>query len=239
MKKHTLLIFLFAIAALIIPALLFLNINQISSELKQSKTMLAKAQDDLKQAEENRERLVQENEKLKADAVSYVSLNTKLQKESEMIEANFEEAKKRARQKEEDYNTLRKKLEGLSKALADKSNKLEQQKELAKEMEDLKKEMDLLNSQITQERALYHYNLGVAYSQAKFYNEAIGEYEKSLDSNPDNPDAHYNLGLLYDNIKKEREKAVEHFSKYLELKPAAPDKQEVESWIKRLKLKDY
>ena len=51
--------------------------------------------------------------------------------------------------------------------------------------------------------------------------------------NPDNPDAHYNLGLLYENHQKDPIKACLHYRKYLELKPQAEDKEEVENWIKR------
>jgi len=74
----------------------------------------------------------------------------------------------------------------------------------------------------------------VAYSQAKLYEEAIFEYEESLKLNANNPEAHYNLGLLYENCIGETEKALEHYRKYLELKPNAEDSAEVEAWIKRL-----
>jgi tetratricopeptide (TPR) repeat protein len=43
-----------------------------------------------------------------------------------------------------------------------------------------------MENKLKQERVLYHYNLGVAYSQAKFYDEAIDEYEKSLKFNANN-----------------------------------------------------
>jgi tetratricopeptide (TPR) repeat protein len=50
-----------------------------------------------------------------------------------------------------------------------------------------------------------------------------------------NADAHYNLGLLYKDVKQDPDKAIMHLSKYLELKPDAEDKEEVQGWIEKLK----
>ena len=59
---------------------------------------------------------------------------------------------------------------------------------------------------------------------------------KSLEINPGNPEAHYNLGLLYDKVKNKPEKAVIHYKKYLEIEPYAEDKEEVMKLIKKLEV---
>ena len=74
----------------------------------------------------------------------------------------------------------------------------------------------------------------MAYTQANLYDEAIEAYEKSLTFDQNNAEAHYNLGLLYDKVKTDPEKAVLHYKKYLELKPDAEDKEEIETWIQQL-----
>jgi len=51
---------------------------------------------------------------------------------------------------------------------------------------------------------------------------------------PDNPEAHYNLGLLYVNFKEYPERAIKHYRRYLELSPDSLDREEVIEWIKIL-----
>ena len=77
--------------------------------------------------------------------------------------------------------------------------------------------------------------MAVAYEQAGLDDEAIGAYEKSLKSDAKNADAYYNLGLLYKDKRNDAQKAIKYLSSYLELKPKAEDKTEVEEWIRKLR----
>jgi tetratricopeptide (TPR) repeat protein len=106
---------------------------------------------------------------------------------------------------------------------------------LQKEKKELEGKIKSLEETLQKERGLYHYNLAVSYAQAKLYDEAIASYEKSLTFNPDNADAHYNLGVLYADFKSDSEKAISHYRKYLELKPDANDKEEVLRLMEKLK----
>jgi tetratricopeptide (TPR) repeat protein len=63
---------------------------------------------------------------------------------------------------------------------------------------------------------------------------AIDEYEKALRLNPQDADTHYNLAIIYDEVSKNPKRAIEHYQKYLELKPDAADIDEVKDWITRL-----
>jgi len=78
----------------------------------------------------------------------------------------------------------------------------------------------------------YHYNLAIAYEEKGQYDEAEAEYKKALEAVPDDPDTHYNLGVLYDDRFLDRVSAVKHYKKYLELKPSAQDKEQVRTWIR-------
>jgi len=90
--------------------------------------------------------------------------------------------------------------------------------------------------QMKKQEALLHYNLGVAYTKEKNYDMAIDEYESVLSLNPQDADTHYNLAILYDEVRKNSKKAIEHYQKYLELKPDAEDIDEVKDWIATLML---
>jgi len=83
-----------------------------------------------------------------------------------------------------------------------------------------------------QEALKYHYNLAIAYEEKEHYDEAEIEYKKALEAVPDDPDTHYNLGILYDDRFRDRVSAVKHYRKYLELKPGAQDKEQVKTWIR-------
>ena len=99
----------------------------------------------------------------------------------------------------------------------------------------LENQIGLLEQTLRSEKARYHYNLGSAYAHAKLYDEAVDSYKKSLEFDPNNAEAHYNLGVLFMEVKLDPEKAINHFRKYLELNPKSEDRQGVEEWIQRLK----
>jgi len=233
MKKIIIVISGLVVLGLLVSTFIFLfKSNKLSSELAQAKEMTQRMQEEMAHIQAEKEKAIKENEKLQSDIVSYVALNTKVQEEKERLQKNLEEAQKIIENKEADLERLNKKLLETEAKITKEQPQL--QDKLFKEKEELGKKIKLLDEALQKERALYHYNLGVSYAHAKFYDEAIGAYEKSLFFNPNNPEAHYNLGLLYADYKSDSEKAIFHYKKYLELKPEAEDKEEVEARIKRL-----
>lgn len=234
--KKKILIIISAIVVLGLSTLSFafyLRGNRLKLQSQESKAMIQKVQEEITRIQAEREKLSKEKEKLQVDAITYVDLNSQLQQDKERLQKRLEEAQKIIETKEGDLQREKSKLEQLEKKI-DKE-KTKEQKGFLKEKEELKNKITLLEETLKKERALYHYNLAVAYTQAKLYDEAVGAYEKSLKFNPDNPEAHYNLGLLYQNYKSDPDKAVTHYQRYLELKPEAEDKEEVKGWIESLK----
>jgi len=211
----------------------FLNSNKLNSELIKANQMMQRIQEEAKYTQEEKEKLAQKNEKLQADTVSYVALNADLQKEKENLETKLKNAQKILENKESDLQRLKKTFEQIEEKT--KKEKNVRNEEVIDEKKELQERISFLEITLQKERALYYYDLGVAYTQSKLYEEAITVYEKSLKFNNTNPDAHYNLALLYDNFQQDSGKAILHYQKYLELKPNADDKEEVENWIKRLK----
>ncbi|MDD2752180.1 MAG: tetratricopeptide repeat protein [Candidatus Omnitrophica bacterium] len=211
----------------------FVKAASLNKELIQTKQLLNKSQEDTKRVQNEKEKITKENEKLQADAVSYLGVNSQLQSEKEKLQAAIEENKKSLAKKEDDLEKAKVSLDRLEKKIIQEGSTRKNIYE--KESQDLKKKISSLEETLKKERGLYHYNLAVAFTQAKLFDEAIDSYEKSLSFDPTNADAHYNLGLLYTSARGMPEKAVQHYQEYLKLKPDAEDKDEVLAWIDKLK----
>ncbi len=74
-------------------------------------------------------------------------------------------------------------------------------------------------------------NLGEVYRRLKQYEAAETAYLRAVLSNPGYAEAHYNLGILYDNHLNKRKQAAMHYRKYLELKPRSADAVQVGQWL--------
>lgn len=75
--------------------------------------------------------------------------------------------------------------------------------------------------------------LGNKYYDNGQYNEALAQYQKVLVVDTRNVDAHLNLGILYQDILNDKEKAAEHYKTYLEL--AGPRQEEVSKWLREVR----
>ena len=78
---------------------------------------------------------------------------------------------------------------------------------------------------------VYHYNLALGYDRADRFGEAVREYKKALEIDFNDADTHYNLAIIYDDYLNDKEKAIKHYQRYLELRPGAEDVEKVNSWI--------
>jgi len=86
-------------------------------------------------------------------------------------------------------------------------------------------------SMLEKEVADMHYNMGVGFQKDNKPDEALKEYNAVLKIKPDDADTHFNMGLIYETIKNDRSKAIYHYTKYIDLKPAAEDVQIVKKYI--------
>ena len=96
----------------------------------------------------------------------------------------------------------------------------------------LKSQLRDLKAQLRAEKAKVYYNLGLSYDESGMYKKALAEYRKALKITPNDPDIHYNLGVLYDDHIKNKKKAIYHYKMYLKLAPHAKDASQVAYWIK-------
>lgn len=113
------------------------------------------------------------------------------------------------------------------------SNALRTNKLLEKKLDHLPKEYAEVareNKVLLKRTALMHYNLGVFYSKNKEYPRAIAEFEKTIELNPEDALAYFNLGFIYAEHFGDRKKAIERFQQYLKL--AKKDDKDID-WVKR------
>jgi len=208
--------------------------TQLDTQLREAKNLLSNVVDEVNRLREEKKKIAQEKERLRIDTLSQVTLTTKIQQEKEELQKDLDKAQKIINTKEAEIQRKEKQLNNLKeKVLVEGEEKMGN---LAKKNEELQSEISSLKQQLKQERQAYYYNLGVAYAKLELYPKAIKAYQKSLEIEPENPDAHYNLGVLYESIGEEPSKAIFHYSKYLELNPEASDKQEVKEKIESIKL---
>ena len=78
-------------------------------------------------------------------------------------------------------------------------------------------EVSRQNTVLLKETAGMHYNLGVFYIKNKEYDRAAVELKKTVEINPDDAYAHFNLGYIYAEYLVNRKKATEHFRHFLRL----------------------
>ncbi len=233
MNKIISIILIILVLVLVTATIYLYSKNQhLDSALSGAQELLNKAQKEVTLLRSEKEELVKEKNKFHADAISYVAANTKLEKEKEKLADAIEKAQETINLKESELQRAKQKLQEFEKKLSSQTPGARSKTQ--KTVNSLKEKIQELEETLKGERALYHYNLGVSYAQAKLYNEAIQAYEKALEFNPDIAEAYYNLGILYENILYEEEAALKNYQRYLELKPQAEDAQEVQSWIKRL-----
>ncbi|MBN1210411.1 MAG: social motility TPR repeat lipoprotein Tgl [Myxococcaceae bacterium] len=64
-----------------------------------------------------------------------------------------------------------------------------------------------------------HYNLGVQAQQAGNIQEALSEFQRAVELDPENPDARNALGILLHLSFRRPAEAVEHYQKALEVRP--------------------
>lgn len=224
---------LLVVVALGIGVLVLLSEHKrLTTQLRQGDELFQKMQQEASRLEAEKVQLTRDYEALQKDAVSSVAQNTTLQEEAKDLHSRLTDAETLLNDRANELQRLQRQLEQLHRELA--RAKADKRKALSSALTELNKKIALLETRLKQERSVYQYNLGVVYAQAQRYDDAIEAYQQSLELDPKNADAYYNLGLLYERIKGQPEKAAWHYRKYLELNPTADDREEVEHWIDML-----
>ena len=78
-----------------------------------------------------------------------------------------------------------------------------------------------------------HLALGNRYYDTGQVEQALAEYQKVLAFDNRNVEVHLNMGIIYDDLLKDKAKAVEHYKAYLELQ--GPRQEEVGNWLRKVR----
>ncbi|HDM37913.1 MAG TPA: tetratricopeptide repeat protein [Candidatus Omnitrophica bacterium] len=232
-----LLIMLLLVASLAIFS--YLQNIDLKSQLNSTEEILKRTQEINEEMEGKLEDLKERNERIRADSISILNQNNRFQNEIKDLKDKLKDAESKLKKTQQALQRVKSELTDLKKSSEETREALKEkivlEKTALKEaLANVKKSKEELLDRVNYERAIYHYNLAVAYTKAKLYDEAIKEYKESLTYNENNPEAYYNLGLLYEEVKDNLQKAIWNYTKYIELAPDASDRVEVERWIRDL-----
>ncbi len=84
---------------------------------------------------------------------------------------------------------------------------------------------------VTTDNQDLHFNMAVMHTQTGMYQEAEDGFLQLLQLNPQAPDVHYNLGILYDKYLQDRQRAAKHYTRFVELAPQSKDADLVRVWL--------
>jgi tetratricopeptide (TPR) repeat protein len=237
MKKIIFVAAIIAVFVLTIATVFFvIRIKQLDSNLSRSARISEAMQAEASRLKHERQELMQERNRLQADVVSYLSIKTNLEAETRKTKEELAKANLAIDSKKKKLEKATTRMEELEKKIQKEIRS--QRDTIIKEKDALIQQVNFLKEALSHEQALYYYNLGVTQTIAGLYEDAVKSYEKSLEFNPDNPDAYYNLGLLYEKIIRNFGRAMVYYRKYLELYPQAPDRADIELLIEEFLLSE-
>lgn len=120
---------------------------------------------------------------------------------------------------------------GLVLALQQKETQLQ---EALDEIARLRAWIQKIKSASKSEQMKMHYNMGCMYKLYKQFKNAEAEFLKALNLAPNDPNLHYNLGILYDDDLKDKQAAKKHYERFLELSADERDRATVQEWLSSL-----
>jgi len=239
--------FIFLVFYAVGMSLLYLDTNnktkKLTDLLEESVNLKKKLQEDISNLSSSKSTLEKESEEQKRASLDYLKKQKESDDNLERLKTEIEKRIRKISELEEGLKEAKKKLVELEK----ENKRLTQIGEFTGNVQVKKQqehithlEADLSNARqrMQKQEALLHYNLGVSYMKEKYYDMAIDEYQKALELNPDDPDIHYNLAILYDDCSRNPKRAIQHYQKYLELRPDAADIDEVKGWIADLMIEE-
>jgi chromosome segregation ATPase len=183
--------------------------------------------------------LSEERERAQEDQLQLALIEE--QEKVDSLAGELQQVKRELTQLQSKDAKTEKKLSGtknrLDKLMDDYTEVLSKNKVMNYRIKNLPKDVTRIarqHEQLVEEVADTHYNLGVLFTQRDDYIRAIKEFRKVVELKPNDGDAYYNLGLIYAEHVPDRQKALQHFRRYLEINPDADDagwvKQYIVSW---------
>ncbi|MFU8780573.1 MAG: tetratricopeptide repeat protein [Kiritimatiellia bacterium] len=217
--------------------------------------------DQLVETEANRQRMQRELEELRADLDRTTGQLAALQAGKSEVDGALQSALEReeeyralldrlmpeVRSLEESIADLRREREALGARLLQREDdiaalhvELEKREHRLARAERVAEVLERTRTEVEEtqrrQRLNMHYNMASVYARDGRFAEAEQEYLQALRLDPTDADIHYNLGILYDDELGQRDKAILHYRRYLQLNPHGVDADRVRSWLMRLEV---
>ncbi|MCP4649721.1 MAG: tetratricopeptide repeat protein [PVC group bacterium] len=238
MNKIVIFIVLGVVAAAFLGAAIFFysENKKLEVTVSQQQKIAESLKEELDRVKEITQKHDKEKEKIRSESVSYIDLNNKLQSDNAQIAKDMAKSARQMKEQDAQIEELKKQLKNKEEEPAPKEEivKPSEKEKLEKQIESLKEKLNAQEEALNKERAIFQYNLGVAYSKAKLFNEAVDALNKSLELEEENPEANYNLGVIYQKARRNPARAIFYYKKYLELSPEAADRIAVQREIDSL-----
>jgi|GEM_PF-831397 len=241
---------LFGVIGGLLAVLLVIVGLRYSAEVQKNKLLLTENQKTVASAEEEVSKLKKDlsetREKNIIDSKKISSQVEQCLKEKSGVSAELETTKKlleSERNKAEEANVSAGKLRDEVIRLQRKNQEdvADVEKSLKKKVRNyearilsLEAALEKAQKKLKTEAERYHYKLGVIYSQQKEFDSAVTEFRTVLGYNPKNAQAHYNLGIIYDDYFKDKKNASVHYHSFLDSNPKPEDAEAVREWLTNL-----
>lgn len=189
--------------------------------------------------------LKEENSKLTKELASIQNVTASLKKQNEELQTEVEKTGEKFKELQEKIKGYAREVKNLVTKKIGYYDAYSQQKEdneiLTVKIKKLDDEIKKLNGEMTEiyntnsEREVsYIYEMAFLYAKAGMFDEAVQSFLKTLEVSETDADIHYNLALLYEEVKKDSQNAIRHYKKYLELNPDTEDLYEIKLRIDSL-----
>ncbi len=189
----------------------------------------------MRQLKEMRGKFAQDKEALEAKVFS---LELELELKHKEWERQLAEKEKNENDLENSVSVLEKEKSVLEKTVEAQSNREAYYEVVSKEKENLERLLELTRESYAKQAGSLYYYLGLAYTQAKIYRDAIQAYAKSLEYEPDSPEVHCNLGLLYAYQGNNPSKMLYHLREALRINPQIENREVLKDLIEKEKDKE-
>ena len=197
--------------------------------LKQDKDLSAKRQEELKKLVDDAEKsLESQNKKIKELEGKLKESDEKMRRQSK-TSAELEQQTKSAKSNPAVTAEYVKLVENEWLEATQKTQDM--QRDLDRTLAELSGQNNE-REKLRSDTASMHYNLAVILAEQRNFPAAIREYEKVLETRPNDADAHYNLAIIYDDFLKNNDKALEHYRQYIQIAPDSAEAPKVRQWLK-------
>lgn len=210
--------------------------SENSKTIEEAQTEIKKIKTDLKS---ERDKNLDDKKKLLDQETEATKERDQAVKESEDLKKRLSKEREESLTAGDDLTKLQAEIGKIKKQSKEESTHLQgafKKKEQAYEARILSAEAQLekTKNRLASEAERFHYNLGVVYTQNKDFDNAVTEFKTALAYNPKNAQAHYNLGIIFDDYFKDKENARYHYRTFLDLQPTSDDAEAVREWLANL-----